>query len=35
MSGQNTIFDDKNVNKSNFCENKTLFSIYDIEFIKY
>ena len=28
------IFDDKNINKSNFYKNKKLFNIYDIEFDK-
>ena len=31
MSGKNIILDDKKINKSNFYENKKLFSIYDIE----
>ena len=31
MSGQNIIFDDKKINKSNVYKNKKLFSIYNIE----
>ena len=31
MGGRDTIFDDKKINKSNFCKNKKLFNIYDID----
>ena len=31
MSGNNIIFDDKKVNKSNFYKNKNVFNIYEIE----
>ena len=31
MSGKNIIFDDKNINKSNFYKNKKLFNIHDIK----
>ena len=31
MSKKNIIFDDKKINKSNFCKNKKLFNIYDID----
>ena len=34
MNGQNINFDDKNINKSNFCKNKKLFNIDDIDFNK-
>ena len=29
MSGKNLLFNDKNINKSNFCKNKKLFNICD------
>ena len=31
MSGKNLLFNDKNINKSNFCKNKKLFNIRDTE----
>ena len=31
MSEKNIIFDDKNINNSNFYKNKKLFSIHDID----
>ena len=31
MSGENIIFDDKKIGKSNFCKNKKLFNRYDID----
>ena len=31
MSGKKVIFDDKKIDKSNFCKNKKLFNIYDIK----
>ena len=31
MSGKNVFIEDKNIGKSNFCKNKKLFGIYDIE----
>ena len=31
MSEKNIIFDDKNINNSNFYKNKKLFSMHDIE----
>ena len=31
MSGKNIIFDDKKMNKSNFCRNKKLFKIDNID----
>ena len=31
MSGKNIIFDDKNVKKSNFCKNKKVIKIDDID----
>ena len=31
MSRKNIIFDDKNINKSNFYKNKKIFNIYDIK----
>ena len=31
MSRKNIVFDDKKINKSNFCKNKKVFNIYDIE----
>ena len=31
MGGRDTIFDDKKINKSNFCKNKKIFKIYDID----
>ena len=34
MNGKNINFDDKNINKSNFCKNKKLFNIDDIDFKK-
>ena len=31
MCGKNIIFDDKKINKSNFCKNKKVFSLYDTD----
>ena len=31
MGGRDIIFDDKKINKNNFCKNKRLFNIYDID----
>ena len=31
MSGKSINFDDKNINKSSFYKNKTLFSLNDID----
>ena len=31
MSGKSTNFDDKKINKSNFCKNKKLFNIHDLD----
>ena len=31
MSGKSINFDDKRINKSNFCKNKKLFKIYDLD----
>ena len=31
MSGENIIFDDKKINKSNFYKNKKVFNMYGIE----
>ena len=31
MSGKNTNFDDKKINKSNFYKNKKLFDLNDID----
>ena len=31
MSGKSINFDDKKINKSNFCKNKKLFSLNDID----
>ena len=31
MSGKSINFDDKKVNKSNFCKNKKLFNVNDID----
>ena len=34
MSGKNIIFNNKKINKSNFCRNKKLFKIDDIDINK-
>ena len=31
MGGRDIIFDDKKINKNNFCKSKRLFNIYDID----
>ena len=31
MSGKSTNFDDKKINKSNFCKSKKLFNLHDID----
>ena len=31
MSGKSINFDDKKINKSNFCKNKKLFNIHDLD----
>ena len=31
MSGENIVFDDKKINKSNFYKKKKLFNTYDME----
>ena len=31
MSGENIIFDDKKISKSNFCKNKKLLNRYDVD----
>ena len=31
MIGKNIIFDDKKISKKNFCKNKNLFKLYDID----
>ena len=34
MSGKSISFEDKKINKSNFCKNKKLFNIYDLDINK-
>ena len=31
MSGKSINFEDKKINKSNFCKNKKLFNIHDLD----
>ena len=31
MSGKNINFGDKKINKCNFCKNKKIFSMYDLD----